>query len=304
MKHLFSKKITLCLILFFVLAFLVVPVIRVVGQIEENAQETLYLGDGSPSGSGSDEDTASLDGKATDGGASGNGNTGIDGDGVLAASSDDTENMGSVSKVIYLTFDDGPSYLTPRVLEVLREYDVKATFFVTGMNPQCAGYIRQAKEEGHTIGMHSYSHSYEKIYGSIQAYYEDLEQISNVCMEQIGYVPRYIRFPGGSSNSVSQHYCPGIMTLLTRDVQERGYRYYDWNAECGDGEGDLPAAELERRAESVDGINHIMLLCHDGNGKESTVEALPEIISFYQAHGYEFRAIDNESETLHHGVFN
>ena len=210
----------------------------------------------------------------------------------------------SGEKIVYLTFDDGPSPLTQRILGILEDYQIKATFFVTGINPQYAQYIRAAYEEGHVIGMHTYSHDYAEIYSSPEAYYEDLEKISQLCMEQLGYVPSYIRFPGGSSNSVSLKYSPGLMTLLTQDVTKRGYRYFDWNASCGDGEGNFEAEKLVENATNTAGKKKIVLLCHDGRGKDTTADALPRIIEYYRSHGYEFRTVSDFSETMHHRVTN
>lgn len=210
----------------------------------------------------------------------------------------------SGEKIMYLTFDDGPSPLTPQVLDILAAYQVRATFFVTGINPDCAQYIKAAHDAGHVIGMHTYSHDYGQIYSSVQAYYADLEKISQLCMEQIGYIPKYIRFPGGSSNSASIRYAPGLMTALTQDVTEKGFRYFDWNAVTGDGEGNFTAQELIENAKKADGYKRIVLLCHDGSGKDSTVEALPEIIEYYRSLGYEFRTVSDFSETMHHRVIN
>src|SRR5699024_3282268 len=138
-------------------------------------------------------------------------------------------------KVVYLTFDDGPSENTQSILDILDQYGAKATFFITGGHEDCRPLIKKAYEAGHTIGLHTYSHDYKQVYSSVDAYFEDLEKVGEVAKEQIGYVPCFIRFPGGASNTVSAEYTPGIMTELTRKVQEKGYQYYDWNVSSGDG---------------------------------------------------------------------
>lgn len=207
-------------------------------------------------------------------------------------------------KVICLTFDDGPSYLTPKVLEILKQYGVRATFFVTGIDPQYAYCIKEARDAGHTVGMHTYSHDYAEVYASAEAYYADLEKISMLCVEQIGYIPRYIRFPGGSSNSTSVKYSLGLMTFLTQDVTERGYLYYDWNCSSGDGEGSLKPQVLVENSKKNEGKNPVVLLCHDGGGKETTVEALPQIIEYYLSEGYQFQTVDEISAEVHHRVLN
>ena len=208
----------------------------------------------------------------------------------------------TAEKTVYLTFDDGPSYLTPQVLDILDTYGIKATFFVTAQNPDYFGLIKEAYDRGNTIGLHSFSHEYEVIYTSTDAFFEDLDQIAAVVQEQIGYVPAFIRFPGGASNEISKHYCEGIMTALSEEVQARGYQYWDWNAATGDGSS-VTTEESVANALSSESQT-IVLLCHDGEQKETTVEALPAIIEEYQARGYVFKPIDRTSTVVHHEIFN
>ncbi len=221
-----------------------------------------------------------------------------------AESAGSEEKEDAAEKTVYLTFDDGPSEMTPLILDILEDYQVRATFFVTGINPGCAGYIRDAYEAGHTIGMHTYSHDYAEIYSSVRAYYDDLERISQVCRDQIGYVPRCIRFPGGSSNTVSAKYSPGIMTYLTEDVTERGYLYCDWNCANGDGEGSLSVPELVENASEGAQYRQAVMLCHDGNGKRATVDALPQIIEYFRSQGYVFRPLTEDTQMPRHQVKN
>ena len=98
-------------------------------------------------------------------------------------------------KVVYLTFDDGPSENTKKILDILAEYDAKATFFITGANEQCRPYIKEAYDAGHTIGLHTYTHNYDEVYESDEAYFADLEKVGEVAKEQIGFVPCFIRYP-------------------------------------------------------------------------------------------------------------
>lgn len=206
-------------------------------------------------------------------------------------------------KVVYLTFDDGPSKYTPEILEILDKYDAKATFFITGMNSSYRKYIEIANEKGHTIGLHTYSHKYNKVYSSTDAYFNDLNKIGQLAKEYIGYVPKYIRFPGGSSNTVSKKYSKGIMTKLTKMVEKQGYKYYDWNAENGDGFSKMSKQEMIKRGTSSK-ANQIMILMHDANAKKDTVETLPTIIEHYQKKGYVFKAIDDTSIVPHQRVNN
>ncbi len=208
-------------------------------------------------------------------------------------------------KTVYLTFDDGPSENTQPVLDTLDRYGIKATFFVTGMHPDYFPMISTCYQAGHTIGMHTYSHDYSDVYASIDAYWNDLNKIADVVRNQIGYVPCFIRFPGGSSNTVSANYTTGIMSELSQEVVNEGYQYYDWDASCGDG-ADHTADELvdATMADTSYGYQSIVFLMHDGTSKESTVEALPRIIEYFQSEGYEFAPIDRSTCVPHHGIGN
>ena len=208
----------------------------------------------------------------------------------------------SDEKVVYLTLDDGPSQNTQKVLDILDKYNAKATFFVTGAMPEYKDMIKKAYDKGHTIGMHTYSHDYAKVYASADSYFQDLDQISQLVKEEIGYVPCFIRFPGGSSNTISASYTKGIMTTLTQEVQARGYQYYDWNGSSGDG-AVRTTEQLVAQATSFHD-NNIILLSHDSASKDTTVEALPQIIEYYQSQGYVFKALDLNSYVAHHGVNN
>lgn len=208
----------------------------------------------------------------------------------------------SDEKVVYLTLDDGPSQNTQKVLDILDKYNAKATFFVTGAMPEYKDMIKKAYDKGHTIGMHTYSHDYAKVYASVDSYFQDLDQVAQIVKEEIGYVPCFIRFPGGSSNTISASYCKGIMSTLTKEVQARGYQYYDWNGSSGDG-AVRTTEQLVAQATSFHD-NNIILLSHDSAAKDTTVEALPQIIEYYQSQGYVFKALDLNSYVAHHGVNN
>lgn len=208
----------------------------------------------------------------------------------------------SDEKVVYLTLDDGPSQNTQKVLDILDKYNAKATFFVTGAMPEYKDMIKVAYDKGHTIGMHTYSHDYAKVYASVDSYFQDLDQVAQIVKEEIGYVPCFIRFPGGSSNTISASYTKGIMSTLTKEVQARGYQYYDWNGSSGDG-AVRTTEQLVAQATSFHD-NNIVLLSHDSAAKDTTVEALPQIIEYYQSQGYVFKALDLNSYVAHHGVNN
>lgn len=210
----------------------------------------------------------------------------------------------SKEKIVYLTFDDGPSANTKKILKILAKYNAKATFFVTGTHPKYNYVIKEAYNQGHTIGLHTYSHKYNKIYRSQTAYFNDLTKVGNMVKEQIGFVPRYIRFPGGASNTISRKYSRHIMTKLVKEVKKKGYQYYDWNADSTDASGNnVPVSQLVKNATKSHSTN-INLLCHDTQAKGTTVKALPKIIEYYQKKGYKFKAIDDYSFTPHQRVNN
>ena len=210
----------------------------------------------------------------------------------------------SEEKIVYLTFDDGPSSNTKKILDILDKYDAKATFFVTGNNKEYNYLIKTAYDKGHTIGLHTYTHDYAKVYKSKYSYFDDLNKLENMLKGILGYSPKYIRFPGGSSNTISSAYKKGIMTYLTKEVQNRGYQYYDWNCDSTDASGNnVAVSKLVKNATNCS-ENNINILFHDTDAKDTTVEALPKIIKYYKDRGYKFKAIDDNSFAPHHGVNN
>lgn len=218
---------------------------------------------------------------------------------------DNREALHDGKKICYLTFDDGPSSHTKDVLRILKKYKIHATFFVTGTCPQYFSYIKEAHEQGHTIGLHSYSHDYEYIYTSQKNYLQDLRKIRDVVYKQTGIYTPYIRFPGGSSNMVSKRYNEGIMKGLTHKVIDLGYQYYDWNCVNGDGEGIKDCNGLKKKALSEIGEQEdIMFLMHDSELCENTIKVLPDIIEELMKRGFIFEAICKDTPTFHHTVQN
>lgn len=206
--------------------------------------------------------------------------------------------------IVYLTFDDGPSYNTSKILDILDEHNVKATFFVTGNGQAYNQNIKRAYDAGHTIGLHTYSHNYGKVYASKENYFKDLKQVSDMVEDITGKKSHYIRFPGGSSNTVSADYTKNIMTELSKDVLDRGYQYYDWNISSEDATGNnISTSRIIEAATRADEGN-VIILFHDASNKDTTVEALPKIIEHYKRLGFRFSAITDESYTCHHGINN
>lgn len=194
------------------------------------------------------------------------------------------EDVYAYQKQIYLTFDDGPSSNTNRILDILKEYDVKATFFVVGKtDEQSVRAYQRIIEEGHTLAMHSYSHKYSEIYESKESFIEDLEKLQEYLYQVTGIWPRYYRFPGGSSNTVSKTDMQELITYLS----ESGITYFDWNIASGDAvSGQLDTDSIISNCmDGIEGHNECMILMHDATDKNTTVEALPEIISQIQDRG-------------------
>ncbi len=179
---------------------------------------------------------------------------------------------------IYLTFDDGPSENTDRILAILREYDVKASFFVNGRTDEESLMLyEQIARAGHTLGMHSYSHKYSQVYRSQDAFREDMERIRTLIYDTTGVEPVYYRFPGGSStNAASQTSMRNFIDIL----HENGIEYIDWNIDSGDSEAqDVSADRIVGNVfKNFGRYRENVVLLHDGPGHQATVEALPEII--------------------------
>ncbi|MBQ7201820.1 polysaccharide deacetylase family protein [Candidatus Saccharibacteria bacterium] len=204
---------------------------------------------------------------------------------------------------IYLTFDDGPGNYTNQLLDILKKYDVKATFFVTGYGDD--EVIKREYDEGHAIGLHSTTHDYAYIYQNMDNFFRDLEGVRNRVYRITGYTSNLIRFPGGSSNTVSRRYDGGqrIMTKLAYEVERRGYKYFDWNISSGDaGEVNTSGAVYSRVVYSLKEYGDSVVLQHDV--KNFSVNAVEEIIKFGLNNGYEFKKLDETSPTAHHRINN
>ena len=203
-------------------------------------------------------------------------------------------------KVIYLTFDDGPSYYTPRLLQILKKYNVKATFFV--VKTGYFNYITDIVKAGHSIGIHSVTHDFSQIYASEEAYFNDLLTMQDLIYQKTGVKTTLMRFPGGSSNTVSS-FNPGIMTKLTRAVQDMGFQYFDWNVSSGDAGNTTSTQKVFTNV--VNGVKYYktaIVLQHDSKGY--SVDAVERIINWGLANGYVFLPLTSSSPTAHHGVAN
>ena len=202
---------------------------------------------------------------------------------------------------IYLTFDDGPSNHTGRLLDILAKYGVKATFFV--VNTGNIDIISRAAAEGHTVAIHTTTHNFAKIYTSDEAYTNDLLTMQEIIYQRTGQRPMMFRFPGGSSNTVSRAYNVGIMSRLTQNLPTMGFQYYDWNVDSRDAGGARTADEVFYNV--VSGVSKhqtSIVLQHDTCG--FSVSAVERIIAWGLANGYTFLPLTIDSPTCHHGVSN
>ena len=204
-------------------------------------------------------------------------------------------------KVIYLTFDDGPSAYTARLLDILKKYNVKATFFVCTSSR--LELTKRMVAEGHSLGLHSDSHTYKEIYASEEAFFEDLNIVRDAVYEQVGFYPTLMRFPGGSSNRVSIKINPGIMTKLAAAVEAQGYRYFDWDVNSKDAEGVSADVILQEAIKGCARRESSVVLMHD-IVKKTVDNVIEEFIVWALDNGYTFLPITDTTPDCHHKIKN
>ncbi len=199
-----------------------------------------------------------------------------------------------VCRRAYLTFDDGPSVNTTKILDILKEKGVKATFFVIGKTDDFSKDVyNRIVAEGHVLALHSMTHNYSAIYKNVDAFKADYKALSDLLYEKTSMRPTVMRFPGGSNNTVSKKYGGEIMDELVKEMPAAGYVYYDWNVDSGDAlskkltADQITARVVEQSAKKSDAV----ILMHDAKPKEETVKALPEIISKLSEMGFSFEVL-------------
>ncbi len=216
------------------------------------------------------------------------------------------QNPKPTGKVCYLTFDDGPTKNTLKILNILDKYKVKATFFVIDTPQTKIEYVKKIHKAGHTVGLHSSSHNYSKIYSSTNAYFADLNKISKTVENLIGVKSKVIRFPGGGSNTVSMQYKRGIMSTLSHQVTNKGYTYFDWNLDSEDASA-TTVSQTKIANNVIKGAKNkssVCVLMHDAASKTTTVDALPKIITGLKKQGYTFKPLTKDCYGYHHTVQN
>ncbi len=198
-----------------------------------------------------------------------------------------------VDKKVYLTFDDGPSIYTSDILDTLSDYNIKATFFVIGKtDAESKKLYKRIVEEGHTLGMHSYSHRYDKIYNSVEDFDKDFTKLRKLLYDTTGYKPSIYRFPGGSDNLVN-HYG---MEKFIKYLNEASFVYFDWNVENGDAKSiNYTKDELVKNVlNGIAGKERAIVLMHDTQAKETTAASLPKLIEALIAGGAQILPLDKD----------
>lgn len=202
-------------------------------------------------------------------------------------------------KKVYLTFDDGPSSNTEAILKILKEYNVKATFFVVGKeDEESLELYQKIVEEGHAIGMHTYSHQYSTIYQSVDTFAKDVERLQILLEKTTGQKVKIFRFPGGSSNMVSNI----GMEEFIKYLNQAGITYYDWNVSSGDATSKYLETEelVENVLQDVKIYNTSIVLMHDAANKPNTVEALGNMIEELQGMEVEILPITEDVKPIQH----
>ena len=207
--------------------------------------------------------------------------------------------------ITYLTFDDGPSSITNSVLDILKKYNVKATFFVINSGSYNKTTLQREVNEGHTIGLHAYDHNYAIAYKDDNSYLDGIDKLRAKVKADTGFDSHYIRFPGGSSNTISKRYSKGIMSRITKTAKQRGYKYYDWNVDDDDAGSARTADDCYNNVvkELRPNRSNIVLM-HDFGTNKKILEALPRIIEYCQKNGYTMLPIDDNTPEIHHGISN
>ncbi len=202
------------------------------------------------------------------------------------------------AKRVYLTFDDGPSVYTGQILDILAANNVKATFFVIGRDEEYYDYYRRIVDEGHTLGMHSYSHVYQDLYASVEAFGNEIEKLNNLLYDVTGKKSSIFRFPGGSSNNVAPLPIQDYIAYLN----EHNINYYDWNALNGDAvtSGLSPEQLVDNIMNDVENNQDSIVLMHDLQTTHTTVESLQLLIDTLKSEGYEILPIDADAPLIQH----
>ena len=200
-----------------------------------------------------------------------------------------------------MTFDDGPCSYTESILNVLNKYNVKATFFVTNQFSNYQDLIKKEYLSGHSIGVHTFTHNYGKIYESVDSYVNDFDNMNKIIYDETGFYSKLYRFPGGSSNTISR-FNKGIVTKIANKMNELGYVYYDWNVDSNDTGTSDPEEIYNNVIKEIEKKDYSVVLMHDI--KKANIISVDKIISYGLENGYTFLPIDENSPIVHHKINN
>lgn len=227
---------------------------------------------------------------------------------------DSSGNMGIATRTIqidskigdvYLTFDDGPSAITEQILKILEEKNINATFFIVGYDESKKYLIDQENKSGNTIGLHGLTHDYSKVYISPDAVLKNFDLLKECLKNDFGIETHVVRFPGGSSNTISKRYCKGVMTKSIELLQKNKYIYFDWNVDSQDAGGARTSDAIYQNVVNgiKPGITNVVLM-HDSSGHQATADALEKIIDWCLKNGYDIKPINDATPTITHKATN
>ncbi len=203
------------------------------------------------------------------------------------------------TKVVYLTFDDGPSSLTGKYLDILKKHNIHATFFLIGQQvEEMPEVVERELKEGHEVGVHTYSHESCEIYGTCQAYYEDVNKVRNVLEKKFDYKPSFWRFPWGSANCYIRSYKEEIVQKL----YDQNMEYADWNVSAEDSVG-TPSVDSILRNVKKDAfrVQDPVVLMHDSGSNQATLDSLEAVIRLFEEQGYRFETLSQRENCCHFG---
>ncbi len=213
----------------------------------------------------------------------------------------DTSAIPKNGKTVYLTFDDGPGPYTDDILDILKRYNIKATFFVTNQFSNYKNLINREYSEGHTVAIHTYSHKFKEVYSSLDAYLNDFNNMNQIVYEETGNYSKIFRFPGGSSNTISK-FNPGIVTAIANKMTELGYTYFDWNVDSNDTGTKDPNTIYQNVIREIEKRNSSVVLMHDI--KKANIESTQKIIEYGLNNGFTFLPLTESSPVTHHHINN
>lgn len=204
-------------------------------------------------------------------------------------------------KVVYLTFDDGPGRYTEELLDILKKYNVKATFFVTNQFKTYVPLIKREHDEGHSIAVHTLTHKWS-VYDSVETYIKDFNDMNNIVEQYTGSKTNLFRFPGGSSNTISRGHSKGVVSAIANEMTKRGYVYFDWNVDSNDAAGANSSQIYSNVTTGISKRHESVVLMHDI--KRSTIDVIEDIIVYGLNNGYTFDTLNVSSPTVHHHINN